>query len=151
MTEAMTAEHGGIQPSLIVHPHALTGAGRIMETSPFRPKETLAAYIERTGVYVPSGPLAIWHNGFRVNEDLWTRLIPKTGDQVIVRTRVQGGGGDTSKVIRSVAMIALALSAPWAAGKLGFVAGTLGHAAVSAGIMVGGSMIITPLTPIPEA
>lgn len=148
MTEALTSD---MTPSLIIHPHALVGSGRIAETSPFRAKETLAAYIKRTGVTVPSGPLAIWHNGFRVPEDLWKRFIPKAGDQVIVRTRVQGGGGDSSKAIRTVAMIALSLSAPWIAGYAltGTWAAATGFsgALLTGAIMVGGSALITPLIP----
>lgn len=153
MTElAMAAEGGsGAPPALIIHPHALIGSGRIAETSPFRERETLAAYIKRTGVTVPKGPLAIWHNGFRVPEDLWTHLIPKTGDQVIVRTRVQGGGGDGAKAIRTVAMIALSLSAPWIAGYAltGTWAAATGFsgALLTGAIMVGGSALITPLIP----
>jgi len=133
-------------PALIVHPHALVGDGSIRLVEPFRPRETLRAYIERTGVAVPGGPVAVWHNGRRVVDALWDRLIPRTGDQIIIRARVLGGGGG-GKVLRTVAMIALVVASPWAATQLGFVAGTLAHSAVAAGIMIGGSLMISPLLP----
>lgn len=151
MNELAIPLQSSAPPALIIHPHALVGDGRIIETAAFRARETLQAYIERTSVVVPSGPVAVWHNGFRVPDALWQRLIPCTGDLVIIRSRALGGGG-TNKVIASVALIALAISAPYLAGALqglswgtaatGFIGGAL-----TAGIMIGGSFLITPLFP----
>lgn len=135
-----------LAPALIVHPHALVGDGRIIETAAFTAKETLRAYIERTGVIVPRGAVAVWHNGVRVVDALWERLIPRAGDLVIIRARATGGG-DGGKVLRTVAMIALVIAAPWAAGAMGFAAGSIGFAMATAAITIGGSILITPLLP----
>lgn len=134
------------QPSLIVHPHALVGDGRITEAAAFLHNETLGSYIKRTGVIVPAGPVAVWHNGYRVPDALWRRLIPRIGDQVVIRARVIGGGGG-GKILRTVAMIALVVAAPYLAGAMGFVAGTVAYSIATAGIMIGGSLLINALLP----
>ncbi len=143
------------KPSLVVHPHALVGDGRITEASAFLLNETLGAYIKRTGVIVPAGPVLVWHNGYRVPDALWRRLIPRDGDQVVIRARVLGGGGGGSKVLRTVAMIALVLAAPELGGLLAESAfGTaLGMSAgfASGMIMIGGSLLINALLPPPKA
>ncbi|MBV6304946.1 hypothetical protein KVP10_08600 [Candidimonas humi] len=133
------------RPPLIVYPHAMVGAGRIIEVAAFRHNETLGDYIERTGIVVPSGRIRIWHNGARVPDALWMRLIPRTGDQIVIRQLPTGG--DAGKIVRTVALVALALSAPWMAAQLGFAAGTLGGAIASGAIMIGGSLLITTLLP----
>lgn len=149
------------RPSLVVHPHALTGEGRAIEASAFLPKETLDAYIKRTGVFVPAGPVVVWHNGYRVPDALWRRLIPRQGDQVIIRARVLGGGGG-GKVLRTVAMIAvIAVSimapylAPAAWGATATVGGittvTMTGALLSAGVMIGGTLLINAVLPPPTA
>lgn len=138
------------KPSLVVHPHALVGDGRITEAAAFLPNETLGAYIKRTGVIVPAGPVAVWHNGHRVPDALWRRLIPRVGDQVIIRARVIGGG-DGGKVLRTVAMVALVIVANVYGGALGTALGFTGKLAVgvgSAAIMVGGSLLINALLPV---
>src|SRR5690606_38724347 len=82
-----------------------------------------------------------------VPDALWRRLIPKTGDQVIIRARVLGGGG--GKILRTVAMIALIVAAPYAVSALGFTAGTIGASLATAGIMIGGTLLINALLPPP--
>jgi len=146
--------HGGV-PALVVHPHPLVGDGRITETALFQPNETLGAYVERVGVRIPSGALSVWHNGFSVPEALWRRLIPRTGDQVVIRARMEGGGSG-SKVLRSVAMVALVLvSAGYGAALGGALSSSLGMGLTaaqaasfgSALIMIGGGALVTPLLP----
>ena len=138
------------KPSLLVHPHALVGDGTVHETAAFLPAETLGDYIKRTGVIVPAGPVAVWHNGCRVPEALWRRLIPRAGDQVIIRARVLGGGG-AGKVLRTVAMIALILVAPqvgtWLAGTSFGTALGLSATMASGLLMIGGSLLINALLP----
>ena len=145
------------KPALIVHPHALVGDGTTQHVAGFLMNETLGDYITRTGIIVPDGPVIVWHNGHRVPDALWRRLIPKTGDQVIIRARVLGGGGG-GKILRTVAMIALVVTAAWAAGAYGAAFGAFlgasaatGSALISAGIMIGGSLLINALLPPPVA
>lgn len=140
-------------PSLIVHPHPLVGDGRIVETAAFLPRETLGRYMGRTGVAVPNGPVHVWHNGHPVSSELWDLLIPRTGDQIVIRARALGGGGG-NKVLRTVAMIAVvaaSIYAPYAAGLTKVVGGvevlTAGGSLLSAGVMIGGTLMISPLYP----
>ena len=54
------------KPSVIVHPHAVLGAGTTHSIAAFLERETLGAYVKRTGVIVPAGQVVVWHNGHRV-------------------------------------------------------------------------------------
>uniref|UniRef100_UPI00333FB4CE host specificity protein J n=1 Tax=Castellaniella defragrans TaxID=75697 RepID=UPI00333FB4CE len=152
----MALEVARRDPALIVHPHTLTGAGVRTSVAAFLSGETLGAYIERIGMVLPRGPVHVWHNGRMVPDPLWERLIPHTGDQIIIRARPLGGGG--SKILRTVAMIALvivaAVTQQWyalnGAGMFGMTAATTG-AMLGAGIMMAGSMLINALLPMPTA
>ncbi|MGB3290922.1 MAG: host specificity factor TipJ family phage tail protein [Burkholderiaceae bacterium] len=143
-------------PPLIVHPHALVGDGRVTVVDAFRDRETLGAYIKRTGVIVPRGPVAVWHNGHRVPDALWRQLIPRTGDQIVIRARlIGGGGGDGNKVLRTVALVALVVATSGVgsfAGLGSMLAGATGMSVglASAAIMIGGSLLITALLPTPK-
>lgn len=152
LANAMVAPMANSTPPLVVHPHPLLGDGRVVETAAFLPSETLGRYMERNGVAVPSGPLHVWHNGHRVPPDMWDLLIPRSGDQIVIRARALGGGGGGNKVLATVAMIALTIATSGAFGwqGLGAMVGTatgLGTGLASAAIMIGGSLIISPLLP----
>lgn len=114
--------------------------------------ETLGRYLDRVGIEVPSRHVNVWHNGRRVPVELWTRLIPKQGDHVLIAPQMQGGGGG-SKILRTVALIALVVvSAGYGAslgGALGFTGATAG-AVGSSIIMVGGTLLINALIPMPS-
>lgn len=143
------------RPRLVSNPHPLIGAGREVCFAEFGERETLKAYIERTGVIVPSGDVAVWHNGYRVPDALWERLIPRTGDQVIIRAKVHGGGGGGGggKILQAVATIALIVVATAVFGPAGTFATTYGAtaAAVAAAVtLVGGSLLINALLPPPK-
>lgn len=140
-------------PSLIVHPHALTGDGREVFVAGFLDGETLGDYVKRTGVIVPAGPVAVWHNGHRVPDKLWKRLIPRNGDQVIIRARVLGGGGGGGKVLQTVAMLALVVTAAYFGPAVGAFFGATGATAAALGsglIMIGGSLLVNALLPPPK-
>ena len=132
-------------PALISLPHALVADGRQCSYAPFLRGETLGAYIHRTGITIARGAVAVFHNGCRVPDELWDRLIPRDGDQVIVRARAEGGGGG-SKVLRTVALIAVAV----VSYGVGVAVGGAYGAAAAAAISIGGSMVVTSLIPVPE-
>lgn len=147
MELAKTIEGGpgpGRLPALVSLPHALVADGREFSYAPFLPGETVGRYIERTGINIARGAVAAWHNGHRVPDDLWHRIIPRTGDQIIIRARAEGGGSG-SKVLRSVALIAVAvISAGYGAslgGALGFSTTAVGGG-ISTAAAVGGSIIM---------
>jgi predicted phage tail protein len=145
------------RPRLVSNPHPLIGAGRELSFAEFAERETLKSYIERTGIIVPSGDVAVWHNGYRVPDALWERLIPRTGDQVIIRARVHGGGGG-GKVLRTVALIAVVVAATIVAGPAGaafFASAGFGTGVVAAGVAgalvgIGGALLVNALLPPPK-
>jgi hypothetical protein len=146
------------RPSLISNPHPLIGAGREMAFEPFLERETLRAFMVRTNIAIPNNEVVVWHNGHRVPDKLWPYLIPKAGDQIVMRARVHGGGGG-GKIIRTVATIALIVVATAVAGPAGaaissatggFIGATVASAAVSAAIMIGGSILVNALLPPPR-
>lgn len=144
------------KPSLVSNPHPLIGAGRQMAFEPFRDRETLRAFMLRTNVAIPNNEVVVWHNGHRVPDKLWQYLIPKAGDQIVIRARVHGGGGG-SKIVRTVATIALIVVATAVAGPLGAsvaaatgISAAVATAAISASILIGGSLLINALIPPPR-
>ncbi len=136
-------------PSMVVYPKPL-GGDRTEHFECFAPGETLGVYVRRVGITVPSRVLRVEHNGREVPLALWERLIPRHGDMVVISARGLGGGGG-NKVLRTVAMIAVvvvSILAPYAApAAWGVGAGTVGGALISAGVMIGGSLLVNALLP----
>jgi len=139
------------RPSLVHLPNPITPAGKVVSYAAFLPGETLEAYLARAGVRVVDAPMNVWHNGYPVPAKLWKRLIPRTGDQILIRAKMEGGGG-ASKILRTVALVALVVvSAGYGAalgGALGFTGATAG-AIGSSMIMLAGTMLINALLPMP--
>lgn len=138
-------------PSLVHLPNPITPAGKVISYAAFLPGETLEAYLSRVGIRVVDAPMHVWHNGHQVPALLWKRLIPKIGDQVVIRAKMEGGGGG-GKILRTVALVALVVvSAGYGAalgGALGFAGATAG-AIGSSIIMLAGTMLINALLPMP--
>lgn len=138
-------------PSLVHLPNPITPAGKVISYAAFLPGETLEAYLARVGIRVVDGPMHVWHNGRQVPAKLWRRLIPRGGDQVVIRAKMEGGGGG-GKILRTVALVALVVvSAGYGAalgGALGFAGATAG-AIGSSIIMLAGTMLINALLPMP--
>src|SRR5690606_1105875 len=136
-------------------PNPITADQKEVSVAAFLSGETLGKYIERVGLRVAKGPVLVWHNGSPVPEALWTRLIPRNGDRIVIRARMQGGGGG-SKILRTVAMVALVVVAAWAGAAYGAALGAaigastaVGTALVGAAVMLGGSLLINALLPPP--
>jgi hypothetical protein len=145
------------KPSLVSNPHPLIGVGRQMAFEPFRERETLRAFMLRTNIAIPNNEVVVWHNGHRVPDKLWQYLIPKVGDQIVMRARVHGGGGGGGKILRTVATIALIVVATAVAGPAGAaiatsigVSAAVATAVVGAAIMIGGTLLINALLPPPR-
>src|SRR5690606_31787964 len=104
------------------------------------------------GIVLPRSEFRVQHNGRAVPHHLWQRLIPRTGDQIVIHAIAQGGGGG-GKVLRTVAMLALVLTAPYIAGYAltGAWAAATGFAGglATAAVMIGGSLLINALLPPP--
>lgn len=148
-------------PRLVSSPHVLAGDNREFCFAEFLPRETLGAYVERNDITVAKGRVWVHHNGFAVPEALWQRLIPRPGDFVTITMRPEGGGGG-NKVLRTVALVAVAIAsagvgAAVAGSAYGAAAATatgistagIGAAAASA-VMIGGSLLVNALIPLPK-
>lgn len=138
-------ENKGAQdaPSLVSFLHPLHTDLRDFSYAPFLPGETLSRYIERTGVQVTSRRMNVWHNGRRVPSELWGRLIPRHGDHIVLVPKMEGGGGG-NKVLRTVAMVAVVIASIYTGGAVG--PGLYGALAQGA-VMIGGTLIVSPLIP----
>ncbi|OFV47367.1 host specificity factor TipJ family phage tail protein, partial [Oligella sp. HMSC09E12] len=133
-----------LKPTLISNPHPLLGDGREYHYASFLDGETLSAYCVRNKVDVPKANIALFVGGERILSD-WASYVPKHGDVITLRSVAQGSGG--RKVFSIVAMIALAVAAPYAAGAMGLTAGTTGFKIATGLIMVGGSLLISAVLP----
>ncbi|RXZ42717.1 hypothetical protein EBB06_12560 [Crenobacter cavernae] len=133
-------------------PHPLVDDGRQVAYAAFRAGETLGAYVKRHGIKVASGPLAVLVNGAPIPSTSWRAYRVKSGDHIVLRATVEGGGGG-GKILRTVAMIALIFVANAYGAVLGEALGFAGTAAAGVGaglIMMGGSMLINALLPPPQ-
>lgn len=133
-----------LKPTLISNPHPLLGDGREYHYAGFLDGETLSAYCVRNKVDVPKADIALFVGGERILSD-WASYVPKHGDVITLRSVAQGSGG--RKVFSIVAMIALVVAAPYAAGAMGFTAGTTAFKIATGLIMVGGSLLISAVLP----
>ncbi|HCN70857.1 MAG TPA: hypothetical protein DIS96_03750 [Pusillimonas sp.] len=139
------------KPAVVTLPHPFSASNKQVYVAEFMRGETLGAYIRRNGVNVPRLAFKVWHNARPVPMSLWDRLIPKQGDQIIIRAVGQGGGGG-SKVLRTVAMIALVVGTygvgSWAGFGAALAEGTGLALGTAQGLMMfGGALMITPLLP----
>ncbi len=150
------------QPTLVYSPHPLLPVvDRRIESIPFLPGETIAAYLDRVGIRL-RGPAVLTLNTVRVPREMWARTRPKPGMMITLRAAVAGGGGgggkDPMRTVLTIALIAASAGAgaaaagyfaqgaaagsAWAAGGAAYMA--VG-AAVGGAVMVGGSLLINSL------
>ena len=106
----------------------------------------------------------VWINDLPLDRDQWECVIPAEGQMVYVRVVPQGGGGGKD-ILRTIASIAIAVVAFYAAPLLmGYAAGAAGWAAasaagfgsylavagVAAGITILGNMALNAIIPPPK-
>ncbi len=121
--------------------------------NPFDPKDhtrELMAWDEPRPISffapVVASDMVISLNGGVVEpEDYGTTLV-KAGDCVVTCPILQKGGGGKN-VLRVVALVAIAIAAPYAAGAMGFTAGTAAFAAATAGFSIAGSLLVNAILP----
>ena len=144
-----------VQPALVYSPHPLlAAAGRRLIAEPFLPGESVAAYIERADIRLGSQPVILHLNDRLVPRAGWAFAFPQPGDLITLRAIVRdggGGGGGGSDPVRTVAMIAVMVAAPYLAGPagLGFATGSLAFYSAQAAIAIGGMMLVNSLLPPP--
>jgi hypothetical protein len=134
-------------PVATYSPHPLVpGQDRVVIYDAIYEGETITDYLERSGLAQRIGrrPVRVTINGHRVPRAIWRTCRPRRGTQIYVQAVVEDSGGDSSKVIRSIAMIALIAFAPQLAPA---ALGAFGTAAV----VVLGSLAINTIFPPPKA
>lgn len=154
MTQEMALKIGQVQstnPAVVTLPHPWSADNKHVYVAAFLPGETLGRYIERNSVDMPRSTFKVWHNARLVPASLWDRLIPKTGDQIVIRATGEGGGGG-NKVLRTVAMLALVVGTYGVGSWAGFGAALAKGTGLALGtaqglMMLGGAIFITPLLP----
>lgn len=110
------------------------------------------------------GFVHVWLNDLPLNRDQWESTVPAAGQVVYVRV-VPRGGGSGKDILRTVAIIAIAVVAWYYAPVLaGYAAGSAGWAAasaagfssfatvaaISAGVTILGTMAVNALIPPPK-
>lgn len=150
--------------SLVWSPHPLLAdAGRVIRYERPEPGETLAAFLERLSVDT-SGAVVVAVDERIVAREQWQRITPQADTLISVRAAVAGGGD--SNVLAVVALIAVAVAAPYIAGaaygaatsgtaltmaQAGvWAAGTTTGAIATAAVTVAGSMLVNKLFAPPK-
>lgn len=91
-------------------------------------------------------------DGEVITRDEWESRKIRQGEQLTLVPVLHGGGGD-NQLLSTVAMIAIAVAAPYAAAAImGTTVATLGFAglALSVGIQIAGGMLVNSLLPPPS-
>jgi hypothetical protein len=99
----------------------------------------------------PHQPITIQLDGQMLTVEEWDTAYPNEGQLISVHATVQGGGGGDSNVIQIVALIAIAVAAPYVGAYLAGAAGFTGAAlttatgAFGAVFQIAGSLVIGAL------
>ncbi|WP_027192800.1 hypothetical protein [Megalodesulfovibrio gigas] len=102
------------------------------------PLAILAHYRPQT-----SGPLMLLVNGRPVLRRWWGTPLPTGADAVFVQLPRGGGDSNALQILASIAVLAAAALAPYAFGLAGTWAGSL----ISAGILAGGTLLVSLVFP----
>lgn len=89
-------------------------------------------------------------SGKEVPRERWSTTKPLAGRQVQVSVAPLGGGdGNSARIVFTIGVLALAIAAPYSAPAVGagLGAGTLGGSLLSAGIMIGGTLLVNAIVP----
>ena len=135
-----------------------------VEWLPVAPGMGIGDLLERRDFVLDDGcDQAIGHNGRALDVPAADAIVLLPGDAVTARIIPAGGGGGSNplQIVAMVALVALAISAPFMIGSIGgtalstggfFAGGTLTAAgsALAGGIMIGGSMLMSAAFPAPK-
>ena len=100
--------------------------------------------------------LSIWIDGDYFPRQYWHRVRPKPGVEILIKKtpRGGGGGGKAIRIVAMIAIIALAIAVPYALPAALTATPVLGSLTVggliSAGILIGGSLLLNALVPPPR-
>jgi hypothetical protein len=151
---------------LTIIPNLLVDHGRVDRS--MRDGETIASAMREAG-WIPGETHArVSIDGRLIPSAQWEYIVPARGSSIVLRRVPMGGGGgggkQTGSLVAMIAVMALAIAAPYAVpgllaagmGSMGFMtsfaalgAGTFGGMALSAGIGIGGMLAVRALIPAP--
>lgn len=153
----LLAHAATMRPQAVYSPHALIPAeGRRLVHDVLLPGETLAAYLDRSGLAAAIGrqPVRVTIDGYRVPRELWARVRPKPGTMIGISAVLHGGGGKGKNPIATILSLAILVFNPGAAllGLAGIantaIIGTLTLAGViNAGLGLVVSAVFAPPAP----
>ena len=144
------------QATLVVHTHPLKLSERDIQAVPVG--KTLAEMIRDAGydflLSAPDENLRVYCGDRRVfkREMMFYRPGPEEIISIAVVATGGGGGKSPLNTVLSIALVAVAIMAPYTSPAIaaGMGAGTIGGTLLSAGIMIGGSLLINAIAPIQQ-
>ena len=157
--EAMQQSRVAEQLNIIWRPHpALPAANAQFKTQPWKPGQSVREILIANGIDQYQ-PISIILDDRLLTVSEWDTVVPENGQIINVKAEVAGGGGggsNTFQIVAMIAVVALAISAPYLltayAGVGGLVTGatagvfsgtlTMAGSLLSAGIMIAGSLLV---------
>ncbi len=126
---------------------------RVMETSA---PITVNNWLESQGALEFSQPVLCIFNGGALMRKWWASRFISSGDVCIFLTLPAGGGGSGGgkNPLKTVLSVALMVAAPHIGAGLSSVlgiTGALGKSIIDAGVLLGGSVLVSALVPPPKA
>lgn len=124
----------------------------------FEPGRTVADMVRECGLDPDVVAARVTIDGRVVESAVWEHVCPRAGQLIAIRVIPRGGDGGGKDVLRIVAMVgvlALAIAAPYLAPAAWGLIGaggalTLTGTAVTAGLAIGGSLLLGALIPPPS-
>lgn len=121
---------------------------RVVKVATRRLKISRAA--REFGLDPKAAPTVCFLNGTPLMQKYWRRKRVNDGDICAFVRLPQGGGGGGSNPLKIVAMIAIIAFAAWVVGPAGLGLTGIGAQLTSAGIVIAGTVLVSPLLPPPK-
>ena len=133
-------------------PHPITSEGRTRRCVAIAPGTTLAQMV--SGVWRPSGALApiVWLDGRPIPPAAWNDTVLRGGEAMTIRSAVAGDDTDPLRTVLQIAVIVASIYLPGSGLLFPALEGTAA-AFASAGILIGGNLIVDAIAPprLPDA
>lgn len=127
--------------------NAFDPAERLSTTVEHRPGATVLDYVTNA-----ASESVVAVSGGVVPESEWASRKIREGDTIVICPVPQSGQGGSKSIMRTVAMIAVSVMAPYAGGAIAstfsVAAGSAGAAAITAGVALAGGMLVNAILPV---
>lgn len=138
-------------PNIIIHENPFNLQSNIKEYD-FTAPSTIADFLSANKISFKLPTICLF-NGEALLRSEWGLKSIEQNDCVSFISLPQGGGGGSSKILRTVMTIAIMAAAPYAsgplAGQLG-ITSAIGKSLLTAGIALSGSVLVNALIPPPS-